>query len=39
VEVTQEGAAPEDEDEETTNTLRIQLQNPQGDIKDIKIEY
>jgi DNA/RNA endonuclease YhcR with UshA esterase domain len=43
VEVTQEGAAPVDEedeeDTETSNILRIQLQNAQGDIKDIKIEY
>lgn len=41
VEVTQEGAAPADEEEdaETSNLLRIQLQNAQGDIKDIKIEY
>jgi len=42
VEATQQGAAPQDEEEEegeASNVLRIQLQNPQGDIKDIKIEY
>jgi len=42
VEVTPEGAAPVEEDEddaETYNLLRFQLQNAQGDIKDIKIEY
>lgn len=43
VEMTPEGAAPADEededDAETYNLLRIQLQNAQGDIKDIKIEY
>ncbi len=43
VEVTEEGAAPADEededDAETSNLLRIQLQNAQGNIKDIKIEY
>lgn len=42
VETTQEGDAPVDEDEgdtETSNILRIQMQNDQGDIKDIKIEY
>jgi len=42
VETTQEGGAPVDEDEEETdssNIIRIQLQNDQGDIKDIKIEY
>lgn len=40
VETTQQGAAPEDEDDAgTSNILRIQLQNPQGDIKELKIEY
>ncbi|MBL7066812.1 MAG: FecR domain-containing protein [Candidatus Marinimicrobia bacterium] len=43
VEVTEEGAAPVDEededDAETSNLLRIQFQDPQGNIKDIKIEY
>ncbi|MDO9548422.1 MAG: FecR family protein [Candidatus Marinimicrobia bacterium] len=31
--------ADDDEDSDTSNILRIQLQNNQGDIKDIKIEY
>ena len=43
VEPTQEGGTPVDEDEEeeadSSNILRIQLQNDQGDIKDIKIAY
>jgi len=42
VEETEEGAAPEEEEEEETeptNLLRFQLQNDQGDMKDVKIEY
>jgi len=43
VEPTQEGDAPADEedeeDAEISNLLRIQFQDPQGNIKDIKIEY
>ena len=42
VETTQEGGAPVDDDGEGTdssNLLRIQLQNDQGDTKEIKIEY
>ncbi|MBU0712348.1 FecR family protein [bacterium] len=42
VETTPQGVAPADDDEDdadTSNILRIQLQNNQGDIKDIKIEY
>jgi len=42
VEQTEEGTAPEEEEEEETeptNMLRFQLQNDQGDMKDVKIEY
>jgi len=42
VQDTQEGETPVDEEEEEetpTNTLRIQLQNEQGEIKELEIEY
>ena len=42
VEETEEGAPPEEEEEEETdptNTLEFQLQNDQGDIKNVKVEY
>jgi hypothetical protein len=39
VEQTKEGSLPADEDGEINNVLRFQLQNDQGDRKEIKIEY
>ncbi|HCK98586.1 MAG TPA: hypothetical protein DHW42_00570 [Candidatus Marinimicrobia bacterium] len=40
VEQTREGSVPVDEEEgQASNILKIQMQNKQGDIKDIKIEY
>jgi len=42
VEVTPEGTVPQepDKEEETpSNILRIQLKNPQGEVKDLKVEY
>ncbi len=41
VQDTQEGDAPEEEEEEEvpSNTLRIQLQNEQGEIKELEIKY
>lgn len=39
VEQTQQGGAPVDQGDETNNVLRFQLQNAQGDRKEIKVEY
>jgi len=39
VEQTQEGSTPVEQGEETNNVIRFQLQNSQGDRKEVKIEY